>query len=216
MRAVWRSTTTAPGGPCATTSGACPPPRWCASSWAVGWPWRPRGAVCLVMALAPSSWMTCGAQATRPAWATATTSACPSTTVGIMRTPGPSAQVPKLSSQTAGRICQAGQPWKPWGPRSSQCIVPVCLECSQCQYCEPLRPGQPSPWSHSLEGARCLGLSPGLEKEEILWADTGTQGVVPCSERGAIPGLPSSACRCPKFLGKPFLRERCVGSLLAC
>lgn len=113
VKAAWRSTTTAPGELCATTSGTCLLPTWCASSWDVGWPWWPQGAACLVTALAPSSWMMCSAQAVRPAWGSATTGACLSTTVGTTKMPGSSARVHKFSqgwvSPTSSRAIAARQ-----------------------------------------------------------------------------------------------------------
>lgn len=130
---------TAPGGPCATTCGACPPPRWCAGSWAAGRPWRPRGAGCLGPALAPSSWMTCGARAARPAWGGATTSACRCTTAGTRRTPGPSAQVwgPLTPHRfpPGSRACPPGG--KAWGQVRER-LGPVRLEFSQCQHSQSL------------------------------------------------------------------------------
>lgn len=58
VRATWWSTTVAPGGPCETTPGACLPPRALCRQWGCGGSWRPQGAICLVVALAPPSWTT--------------------------------------------------------------------------------------------------------------------------------------------------------------
>ena len=93
VRAGWRFSTEASGGPCVTTIGTSMTPPWCAGSWAVAGPHRLREVPGLVRALGPLPWTTCAAQGRSPSCGAARTEAGTHTTATTGRTPASSAPV---------------------------------------------------------------------------------------------------------------------------
>ena len=93
VRAGWRSSTEAPGAPCATTAGTSPTPTWSAGSWAVAGPFQPQEVPGSGRAQGPLSWTTWAAQGTGPTCGAAPTAPGTHTTVHTARTPASSAQV---------------------------------------------------------------------------------------------------------------------------
>ena len=93
VRAGWRSSTEAPGAPCATTAGTSLMPTWSAGSWAVAGPFQPQEVPGSVRAQGPLSWTKWAAQGTRPICGAAPTTPGTHTIVDTMRMPASSAQV---------------------------------------------------------------------------------------------------------------------------
>ena len=75
VRAGWRFSTKAPGGPCVTTIGTPRMPTWCAGSWAVAGPRQLPEVLVSARARGPFSWTTWAAQGTSPTCGAACTEA---------------------------------------------------------------------------------------------------------------------------------------------
>ena len=154
VRAAWRSCTEAPGAPCVTTAGTPMTPTWCAGSWAVAGPCRPREVPALVRAQGPLSWTTCAAPGKSPTCGAAPTTAGTRTTVAMGRTPVSSAQVnfQTLMANTENRHT-------PFSRVPTRSLLDICVSRSPGRSC-PLEchRGGPQGRLPSFCGEKLLGI----------------------------------------------------------